>query len=136
MERPGHPDADPDPGRAAEDPESPLAMAEVRHLGGMFAHDPGGSAIGRCEEPYLLETLGLTATPQADETVRHAQQALSAALGPWITGMTIPGFAEPPEDTAERLYRLAIRDRLRLVKDATTPAASSSPASLAEAAVL
>ena len=107
--------------RLAGHPGSPLAMAEVRHLGGMFAHDPGGGAIGRCEEPYLLETLGLTATPQADETVRHAQQALSAALGPWITGMTLPGFAEPPEDTAERVYRLAIRDRLRRVKDRYDP---------------
>jgi hypothetical protein len=106
---------------AGQDPESPLAMAEVRHLGGAFAHDPGSGAIGRCEEPYLLESLGLAETPQADETVRHAQHVLSAALGPWITGMTLPGFAEPPEDTAERVYRLATRDRLRRVKDRYDP---------------
>ena len=37
---------------SGQDPQSPLAMAEVRHLGGMFAQDPpGGGAIGRCEAP-------------------------------------------------------------------------------------
>jgi hypothetical protein len=74
---------------AGQDPESPIAMAEVRHLGGMFALDPPrGGAIGRCEEPYLLELLGLAVAPEADEAVRRNQHAVSAALGPWITGMT------------------------------------------------
>ena len=109
-------------GLAGQDPRSPLAMAEVRHLGGMFAQDPpGGGAIGRCEAPYLLESLGLAETPEADEAVRHTQQALSAALGPWTTGMTLPGFAQPPQDTAKRVYPPATRDRLRRVKDRYDP---------------
>jgi hypothetical protein len=49
------------------------------------------------------------------------QHAVSAALGPWTTGMTLPGFAEPPEDTAERVYPPATRDRLRRVKDRYDP---------------
>ena len=109
-------------GLAGQDPRSPLAMAEVRHLGGMFAQDPpGGGAIGRCAAPYLLESLGLAETPEADEAVRHTQQALSAALGPWTTGMTLPGFAQPPQDTAKRVYPPATRDRLRRVKDRYDP---------------
>jgi FAD/FMN-containing dehydrogenase len=107
---------------AGQDPESPIMMAEVRHLGGMFAQDPPrGGAIGRCEAPYLLELLGLAVTRGADETVRRNQHAVSAALGPWTTGMTLPGFAEPPEDTAERVYPPATRDRLRRVKDRYDP---------------
>jgi hypothetical protein len=107
---------------AGQDPESPIMMAEVRHLGGMFAQDPPhGGAIGRCEAPYLLELLSLAVTREADEAVRRNQHAISAALGPWTTGMTLPGFAEPPEDTAERVYPPATRDRLRRVKDRYDP---------------
>jgi FAD/FMN-containing dehydrogenase len=107
---------------AGQDPQSPIMMAEVRHLGGMFAQDPpGGGAIGRCEAPYLLELLSLTVTREADEAVRRNQHAVFAALGPWTTGMTLPGFAEPPEDTAERVYPPATRDRLRRVKDRYDP---------------
>jgi hypothetical protein len=66
---------------AGQDPQSPIMMAEVRHLGGMFAQDPPhGSAIGRCEAPYLLELLGLAITPEADEAVRRNQHDISAAL--------------------------------------------------------
>jgi hypothetical protein len=107
---------------AVRDPESPIMMAEVRHLGGMLAQDPaGGSAIGRCEEPYLLELLGLAVTPEADEAVRRTQHAVSAALSPWTTGMTLPGFAQPPQDTVERVYPPATRDRLQQIKDRYDP---------------
>jgi len=107
---------------AGQDPASPIMTAAVRHLGGMFAHDPpDGGAIGRCEAPYQLEMIGLAVTPDADEAVRDAEQAISAALGPWTTGMTLPGFAAPPQDTAERVYPPATRERLRRVKDRYDP---------------
>lgn len=101
---------------AGQNPASPIMMAGIRHLGGAFAHDPpGGGAIGSCDAPYLLELLGLAATPQADEAVQDNQQAITAALAPWTTGMILPGFAELPEDTAERVYPPATRDVLRRV---------------------
>jgi hypothetical protein len=107
---------------AGQDPESPIMMAAVRHLGGTLAQDPPrGGAIGRCAAPYLLELLGLAGTREADETVRRNQHAICAALGPWTTGMTLPGFAQPPEDTAERVYPPVTRDRLRRVKDRYDP---------------
>jgi FAD/FMN-containing dehydrogenase len=107
---------------AGQDPESPIMMAELRHLGGMFAQDPpGGGAIGRRAAPYQLELLGRAVTREADETVRRNQHAVSAALSPWTTGMTLPGFAIPPEDTAERVYPPATRERLRRVKDRYDP---------------
>ena len=102
---------------AGQHPNSPIMLAEVRHLGGAFAQDPPvGGAIGRCDAPYLLELLGLATTPQVDQAVRRSQHAVTAALAPWTTGMILPGFAEPPEDTAERVYPPATRDRLRRVK--------------------
>lgn len=107
---------------AGQDPQSPIMMAQVRHLGGMFAqHPPHDGAIGRCQAPYLLEMLSLATTPQADQAARHAQDALTTALAPWSTGMTLPGFAIPPEDTAERLYPPTTRDRLRRIKDRYDP---------------
>jgi hypothetical protein len=30
------------------------------------------------------------------------QHAITTALAPWTTAMTLPGFAQPPLDTAER----------------------------------
>ena len=60
-------------------------------------------------------------TPEADEAIRRDQHAISAALGPWSTGMTLPGFAVPAEDTAERVYPPATTDRLRNVKDRYDP---------------
>jgi hypothetical protein len=107
---------------AEQNPGSPVTMPFVRHLGGMLAQDPpDGGAIGRCGAPYLLELLGVAATPEADEAIRRDQHATSAALGPWSTGMTLPGFAVPAEDTAERVYPPATRDRLRNVKDRYDP---------------
>jgi len=107
---------------AGQDPQSPIMMAEIRHLGGMLAQDPPpGGAIGRCAATYLLESLGVAENREADEAVRRSQQAVSAALTPWTTGMTLPGFAEPPQDTAERVYPPATRDRLRRVKDRYDP---------------
>lgn len=107
---------------AGQDPESPITMAEVRHLGGMFGQDPPrDGAIGRCEAPYLLELLGLAVTREADEAFRRTEDAISAALGPWTTGMTLPGFAQLPENSAERVYPTTTRDRLRSVKDRYDP---------------
>jgi hypothetical protein len=97
-------------------------MAEVRHLGGRYAQDsPRDGAIGRCAAPYLLELFGLAVTPEADETIQSNQHAVTAALGSWTTGMTLPGFAQQPDNTAERVYPPATRDRLRNVKDRYDP---------------
>ncbi|HTW04182.1 MAG TPA: FAD-binding oxidoreductase [Streptosporangiaceae bacterium] len=107
---------------AGQDPRSPIMMAQVRHLGGKLAQDPpGGGAIGRCEAPYQLEMLGLAVTPEADQAIQHSQHAITTALAPWTTGMTLPGFAQPPLDTAERVYPSATRDHLRRVKDRYDP---------------
>jgi FAD/FMN-containing dehydrogenase len=107
---------------AGQDPRSPIMMAEVRHLGGKLAQDPpDGGAIGRCEAPYQLEMLGLAVTSAADQAIQHNQHAITTALAPWTTGMTLPGIAQPPLDTAERVYPSATRDRLRRVKDRYDP---------------
>jgi hypothetical protein len=107
---------------AGQDPRSPIMMAGVRHLGGKLAQDPpGGGAIGRCEAPYQLEMVGRAVTPEADQAIQHSQHAIITALAPWTTGMTLPGFAQPPLDTAERVYPSATRDRLRRVKDRYDP---------------
>jgi hypothetical protein len=97
-------------------------MAGVRHLGGQLAQDPpGGGAIGRCQAPYQLEMLGLAVTPQADQAIQHNQHAITTALAPWTTGTTLPGFAQPPADTAERAWPPATRDRLQRIKDRYDP---------------
>ena len=103
---------------AGRDADSPIMLAQLRHLGGALAQDPpdGGGAIGHCGAAYQLELLGMAPTPQADQAVRDRQHAISDALARWTTGTIMPGFAELPEDTAERVYPAATRRRLRRVK--------------------
>jgi FAD/FMN-containing dehydrogenase len=102
---------------AGSDPGSPIMLAQLRHLGGALAHDPpGGGAIGHCDAAYQLELLGMAPTPQADKTVRDHQHAVISALAPWTAGTVLPGFADLPDDNAERVYPAATRERLRRVK--------------------
>jgi len=113
---------------AGHDSDSPIMLAQLRHLGGALAHDPpGGGAIGYCEAAYQLELLGMAPTPQADKTVRDHQHAITGALAPWITGTILPGFADLPDDTAERAYPAATRSRLRRVKARYDPDAILLP---------
>lgn len=82
---------------------------------------PTGFTAHKVVAADVLELLGLAVTPEADEAIRRNQHAISAALGPWSTGTTLPGFAVPQEDTAERVYPPATRDRLRRVKNYYDP---------------
>ena len=102
---------------------SPLVV-EVRHLGGAYADPAGGypdpsagrmngaGAIGHTSAQFLVELASMIPAPEADAGARAFQETAIGALGPWSTGMTLPGFAPPPADagqvfTAETQLRLA-----------------------------
>ncbi|WP_342342443.1 FAD-binding oxidoreductase [Planobispora rosea] len=66
---------------------APLAVAQLRHLGGALARPAaGGGACGRIEEEYLLGLLGVPFTPEAGAAIGERFRAVSAALVPYTSG--------------------------------------------------
>ncbi|GAA3445219.1 FAD-binding oxidoreductase [Planomonospora venezuelensis] len=66
---------------------APLAVAQLRHLGGALSRPAaGGGACGHIEEEYLLGMLGVPFTPEDRAAVGERQRAVSAALVPYTSG--------------------------------------------------
>ncbi|MEY9929013.1 hypothetical protein ABH926_003653 [Catenulispora sp. GP43] len=75
--------------------DSPLIVAELRQLGGRMAvADPSGGALNHFEERFAYMGAGvpeLRGTPA--EIIEHCDR-MRAALAPWDTGRTAPGFVK------------------------------------------
>ncbi|MBG0828905.1 FAD-binding oxidoreductase [Planomonospora sp. ID67723] len=66
---------------------APLAVAQLRHLGGALARPAaGGGACGHFEEEYLLGLLGVPFTPESGAAIGERQRAVSSALVPYTSG--------------------------------------------------
>ena len=96
--------------------DSPLLVAEVRHLGGAMAVQPAvPDAVSGRDATWQLFTLGMLVPPTADQ-VPAAARAVVDALGPWRSGL-LYNFAGGqdlseawPPDVLARLQRIT-RDR-------------------------
>jgi FAD/FMN-containing dehydrogenase len=95
--------------------DAPLAMVQLRHMGGALARvEPGAGA--RATLPGEVCLLGLGITPDAGSVapVRAALERLEQAVLPWRAG-DYPNFVERPTD-ASRFFDAETWDRLRRVK--------------------
>ncbi len=100
---------------AGPDSGAPLAMVQLRHLGGALGRvSPGAGA--RATLPGEISLVALGVTPDADsvEPVHAAVAALEHAVLPWRAG-DYPNFIETPVDTS-RFFDAATWQRLRDVK--------------------
>jgi FAD/FMN-containing dehydrogenase len=82
---------------AAVGPESdsPLLIAELRHLGGALATSaPGHGALGRLEGEYALFGAGLAATPEMIAALEASLPAFADAMAPWDAGRRYLNFEE------------------------------------------
>ena len=96
-------------------PGSPLAMVQLRHMGGALArHEPGAGA--RATLPGEICVFGLGVVPQAaaEPAVLSDLGALSAAVAPRRVG-DYPNFVENPVD-ASGFFDPHTWERLRRVK--------------------
>ncbi|WP_069170223.1 FAD-binding oxidoreductase [Streptomyces griseus] len=101
---------------------SPLIAAELRQLGGRMAvAAPDGGALNRLDARLAYMGAGvpeLRGTPQ--EIVEHCDR-VRAALGPWDTGRTAPGFVKgldrPRGHLSEADVRAVERIRARVDPD-------------------
>jgi hypothetical protein len=113
---------------AGPESQSPLAVVELRHLGGAVSR-PGrhDSAVCGRDAGFHLMALGLAVPPVSDAVeVRLAE--LLDALAPWSTGGTLPNFCGGPSaydaQTLERLRSLVLTHdpaRVLLAADALAP---------------
>lgn len=71
----------------------PVALAEIRQLGGAFARQPAApNVVAGRDAPYLLNVVGMTVPPVA-EIVPAACEAVLEALAPWCSGSAMANFS-------------------------------------------
>jgi hypothetical protein len=77
-------------------------MTELRHMGGALAR-PAAIADAICarDAAFLLETIGISAGPQA-AAIAPAQAAMVTAMTPFATGRTMVNLHGTPGDEADR----------------------------------
>ncbi len=89
---------------AGPDARSPLAMLEIRLLGGALAGPPGAlSPLARTSARFSLNAIGLTTTPVPADTVRAHLARVSEAIRPLATGDTYVNFLDLDQATPDRM---------------------------------
>jgi hypothetical protein len=107
---------------AVGDPKTcPLAMVQVRGLGGAFGEDvPTGGAVRPVPEPFQLFAMGVPAVPELAAAIPHGFAAIDAALAHVTAEHRMPNFtaAGQADEAGYDAERLA---RLRQIKRAQDP---------------
>ncbi|MFG1694848.1 FAD-binding oxidoreductase [Nonomuraea sp. NPDC049309] len=102
-------------------PLAPLAVAQVRHLGGaLAAARPDGGPGGPVAEPYLLYLLGPAFTPELAEAAGERLRWFAGRLGERASGRkpyTLLGYGE----RAAAAFTAPVLERLRAIKRARDP---------------
>jgi hypothetical protein len=71
----------------------PLAVVQIRGLGGAFAEEPAlGGAVRTVVEPFNVFALGVPAVPELAAAIPHGFAALDAAVGHLSSGRRMPNF--------------------------------------------
>ena len=97
---------------AGPDAGSPLAVVELRQLGGAVGRPgPHPSAVCGRDAAFSLLALGLDVPPVGDHVAARCE-ALRSALSPWSTGAVLPAFGSGPAaydaDTLDRLRSVVL----------------------------
>ncbi len=101
---------------------TPLMMADLRHLGGALGRGPAADAVGARDALYSLFFLGLMVPPVA-EAVPGALVAAVAEMAPYTTGRTFVNLHGTPasEEDRARAWPQDTYRRLRAVKHRFDP---------------
>ena len=111
-------------GAAGAGSGSPLAMVELRQLGGALARTPGSlSPMGSGEARFSMNAIGATFTPEMAERVKAHMARLVEATRRYETGETYLNFMEvdPAEDRVRAAYPPEDWERLVALKDEHDP---------------
>jgi hypothetical protein len=103
------------------DGETPLAMVEVRHLGGAFTRShPGDGAAGTIDASYLLLLAGIVMAPEQLGPIEASFDSVYAGLSRWVADHVPPNMSHG-ELPVERLFPKDVLDRLREIKHRVDP---------------
>lgn len=97
--------------------ERPLAIVELRHLGGAFARDGVPSPLARPDGELMFHVEAVTPPGPAGEAARAAVAELAEAIAPHATGTMLPSFLGEIATGPERLAQAYAPDaRARLAQ--------------------
>jgi hypothetical protein len=106
--------------------DSPLLAIDLRHLGGAIGRPgPGGGAVDHIPGRFLLNAVGVTPVPEAEQAVLAHVERLQEALAPWTEKRDYMNFREVAlpatrfysEDTLTRLLGIqAAHDPNRVIR--------------------
>lgn len=101
--------------------DTPLAMAEIRQLGGALGrpHD-GGGVLDRLDGQFLAFCGAMAFNPEMAATGLRAARSFVSALSPWADGRPYLNFVENPIDAAAAFEGDSWR-RLRSVRSVVDP---------------
>jgi FAD/FMN-containing dehydrogenase len=108
---------------AGEGSGSPLLVAELRQLGGALGvPDATGGLLNHVAGRFAYQCIGSAVTPEATAAALERAAVIRAALAPWDTGRTVPGFVaartQPQRHLDPDQIDAADRVRLRVDPDA------------------
>ena len=107
--------------QAGPDSGTPLAVLQVRHLGGAFAdHRPDAGSHGPVPEPYNLFALGIPAAPELVGPLTEAVARLDTAVTDHTSGRALLNFLGTHGDPA-RWWARPTRQRLAAAKRQADP---------------
>ncbi|WP_245676936.1 FAD-binding oxidoreductase [Nocardia acidivorans] len=101
---------------------SPLALVQIRHLGGALTRPPSDAgAAGGVREPYLLSMLGPAPTPEHAGAVAQRQHTIVTALHSHVSGRKPMTYLDAGDSAAEAFAPDTLA-RLRSIKRRYDPA--------------
>ncbi len=103
------------------DSGSPLAVLQLRHLGGAFLrHRDTHGVCDTVEQPYLLFALGVPMVPELVGAIAECFERLDVAAQGHTDRRTVPNFLGSDGDL-DRVWGPATRARLAAIKSAVDP---------------
>jgi hypothetical protein len=100
---------------AGPETDSPLLLAELRHLGGALRQAPeNAGALDKLDAEYVMLAIGMLMDPALREPIEGQLDKLHDALGPWAADGGYYNYAERscdveailPEETCKRLSQV------------------------------
>ena len=88
---------------AGPEADSPLLLAELRHLGGALGRAPeNAGALDKLDAEYVMLGIGMLMDPAMREPIEGQLDKLHDALGPWEADGGYYNYAERPCDVEGR----------------------------------
>ena len=108
---------------AGPDVPAPLAMVEIRLLGGAIARRPEfPNAVAGRDAAFSIFTIGVPVGPPVEVT-RAAMDAVATAVQPWTCGGLLNFLGAATPERVGQLWDDATRARLLRIRDRVDPAA-------------